>query len=476
MSEVKTAQITKLNILDARLEYIKSIKYDNGFEITSSDNIQKKKPKSIRLDDGIFSRKFGSTWGDDDAFTEKYRCECGKYKSTFNNNRICDNCGTKVQFVDDDLSIKGWLLLYDDKFIIHPILFSYIEGIIGESNLTGILTGPSINKNGVISYEENPDNPFHQIGMTQFTHRFDEILNYFFSKNKKEAKRLKYEHIMNNREKVFIQHIPVYQFKLRPQKIDGDDIFKDKINDDFHILQKNVISLRETNPNELLNTEGTLYKIQKEFNGICDSITNNIYNKSKSGMIRKHILGARLNYSARNVIVSYVDHKRSNEIAIPYLTALELYKPLLMNVLTKVNRITYERAESMLRKAKYRYDPIVYSAMMLMVRRSKRGLRLIINRNPTLSDGSVMCMKVVEIKSDIHDLTMAIPLRVLNKFNADFDGDVMNMIAVFDMETKNDKIKVFDPTQTHYISSNDGRYDSRMNLLGTEAIVLGNLL
>lgn len=470
------ARICKLNILDAKDEYELSMKYLNGFEITDSLNVIKKSPKSIRTENGIFSPKYGSTWGDDDAFADKYRCACGKFMSTCNDGRLCDECGTRVEYKDDDLDILGWLLMYDDNYIIHPILFSYIEGIIGKDPLDEILRGPSIDKNGNIIYEEEQtQNPYNRIGMRQFVKKFDEILSYFLKKKNNKSTKAKYALIMEHRAKVFIRHIPVYQFKMRPQKIDGDELFRDRINDDIQILQRNVLALRGMCDKQILSIESTLYKIQKEYNGICDSINKNIYNSNKTGTIRKYILGARMNYSARNVIVSYVDKKRSNEISLPYLTVLELYKPLIINVLTKSFNISYEKADCIIRKGKYRFDPQIYAVMMLLMKRSKLGLRVLINRNPGLSDGSIMCMKIVEIHKDIHDLTMAIPLRVLAKFNADFDGDVMNIYVIFDTSTKRDKIKVFDPKHVHYLSSNDGLYETRMNLTKSESIILGNL-
>ena len=52
---------------------------------------------------GIHSPLFGTDWLDDNAFADRYSCECGKMIGKIFKGRKCPECGTKVEFIDVNL-------------------------------------------------------------------------------------------------------------------------------------------------------------------------------------------------------------------------------------------------------------------------------------------------------------------------------------------------------------------------------------
>ena len=80
------------------------------------------------------------------------------------------------------------------------------------------------------------------------------------------------------------------------------------------------------------------------------------------------------------------------------------------------------------------------------------GLPIIINRNPTINFGSILSVKCIGINDDY---TMSISLLVLKVLAADFDGDTLNILYLYNKDLIEIADKVFSPRQM-FISRNDG--------------------
>ena len=91
--------------------------------------------------------------------------------------------------------------------------------------------------------------------------------------------------------------------------------------------------------------------------------------------------------------------------------------------------------------------------------------------NPSLNYGSILTMRVVEVKEDYSDLTLNVPLNVLGLLAADFDGDVMNIISIKTNEFRDYYNKLFNP-RLMMIDRNDGKFNRKMNLIKDQMIGL----
>ena len=82
--------------------------------------------------------------------------------------------------------------------------------------------------------------------------------------------------------------------------------------------------------------------------------------------------------------------------------------------------------------------------------------------NPSINIGSIMQMRIRNVKKDINDLTLSMSNNILSPFGADYDGDVLNIIAIFtDRQSKD--FKLFKP-QNLLVSMNDGKFNSEFSL------------
>ena len=96
-------------------------------------------------------------------------------------------------------------------------------------------------------------------------------------------------------------------------------------------------------------------------------------------MIKENILGGRLNYSSRNVIIP--DPKlKADEIELCYLTFLELYRYEILSHLCKMDDITISEANDIWFRASINFSKKVYEIMKYLIKKKK--VKMLINRNP----------------------------------------------------------------------------------------------
>ncbi|MEI2423253.1 hypothetical protein V6O07_23485 [Arthrospira platensis SPKY2] len=441
-----------------------------GFDITDRNGVDEKKN---RTENGIYSSKYGSNWGDENVFADKYACECRQTIGKRNEGEYCEECGTQVQYRDSNLKITGWITLKSDK-LIHPGMFLFLQSLIGTNRLANILKSElETNLKGdyiEIDFEEinksKDKERYNGIGLINFIIHFDEIIDFFYSKNKK--KKDVYDFILEHRDKVFVSHIPIYSSFIRPVVVTSERMSFFDINSIIEIFNVKCWRLNNEKKNMVLKDYyRTLESAQAELMDMYTSIRNSLV--GKKGDIRKNILGTRCNFTSRNVIVP-LSGTRINEIELPYSGFLELYKPEIINLLIKMSGITMYEALTVWNRGSEVFDKRLYEIMNLLI--TKGDLYVGINRNPTIEYGSILAMKVVRVSKDIDNYCMAIPLQVLGPLAGDFDGDVLNIISFKGKDMIAAARLKFDPRLNMQISRIDGEFNDRVSLIKDQTISL----
>lgn len=171
----------------------------------------------------------------------------------------------------------------------------------------------------------------------------------------------------------------------------------------------------------------------------------------KEGLIRGEMLGGSLNYTSRNVIVPDPT-LHDNEIDLSYHTFLEVFKYKIIYYIMKLDDIMLSKAYTIWKEAS-KFNEKVYNIMMYIIR--KEDVRILINRNPTLNFYSMLLMKVRMIKPSGTDYALSVPLSILPGLNADFDGDILNIIGMVD-KALSYMFRKFDPIRRMIISRDSG--------------------
>ncbi|MCH9613452.1 MAG: DNA-directed RNA polymerase subunit beta' [Chlamydiia bacterium] len=146
--------------------------------------------------------------------------------------------------------------------------------------------------------------------------------------------------------------------------------------------------------------------------------------KGKSGRFRQNLLGKRVDYSGRSVIIVGPELK-FNQCGLPKQMALELFEPFIVKRLqTKGYVYTIRSAKKMIQ----RKDPEVWDVLEEII----KGHPVLLNRAPTLHRLGIQAFEPVLIEGKairIHPL-------VCSAFNADFDGDQMAVHVPLSVEAQ----------------------------------------
>ena len=145
--------------------------------------------------------------------------------------------------------------------------------------------------------------------------------------------------------------------------------------------------------------------------------------KGKHGRFRQNLLGKRVDYSGRSVIVVGPNLK-IHQCGLPKLMALELFKPFIIGELMKREGTTLKSAKKMLEKVR----PEIWD----ILEKVTQAHPVMLNRAPTLHRLGIQAFEPVLIEGkaiQLHPLTCA-------AFNADFDGDQMAVHVPLSLESQ----------------------------------------
>ena len=178
--------------------------------------------------------------------------------------------------------------------------------------------------------------------------------------------------------------------------------------------------------------------------------------KGKQGRFRQNLLGKRVDYSGRSVIVAG-PHLRLHQCGIPKKMALELFKPFIYNKLELLGHVTtIKSARKMVEKG----DRVVWDVLEDVV----TEYPVILNRAPTLHRLGMQAFEAVLIEGKAIQLH---PL-VCMAFNADFDGDQMAVHVPLSVEAQTEARVLMMSTNNILSPANGGPV-----IIPTQDIVLG---
>ena len=442
----------------------------NGFLITepADMSLDGEKRKSLY---GPRSVLYGTTYSDEQSFAERYRCDCGAYIGRVYEGEWCENCQSYVRKRDINISFTGWISLEPAR-VIAPLYYNILANAIGKKVFDeAVRVRQKVDRDGhrskVTEKDFDDDNqplyPYSCWGVDEIYNNIEDFLDYFIKKKKntKNAKIL--QKIRDNEiDNIFTSHIPVYSTFLRPQSMTSESFYYTGV--DRHI--NTIFKLSEHLKDSLdIERPVILSHIQYRVNALWD-INFDLLN-GKDGHIRDQLLGGGLNYTSRNVIVPDIS-LRDDEIDMSYHTFYVLFKNKIIRYIQVTNNCTLSEAKNEYRK-NYHANPKMLRIMQMIV--DKEQLCVLINRNPTLNYYSLVLMSIRYVKEDDDDFTLSIPLSILPGLNADFDGDILNIIGC-----QNDFIKhvfrKFRPIERMIISRDSGYLNEYFSIAKEQKIDL----
>jgi DNA-directed RNA polymerase subunit beta' len=439
-----------------------------------------KKPETINYRtfkperDGLFCAKiFGPV--------KDYECLCGKYKRLKHRGVICEKCGVEVTLSKVRRERMGhidlaspvahiWFLkslpsrlgMVLDMTLRDIERVLYFEGyVVTEPGMTPLNKCQLLTEDDYLSKVEEYGDEFKASmgaeGIRDLLRSIDinnevESLRAELSKTtsdtklKKISKRLKvleaFQRSGIKPEWMIMEVLPVLPPELRPLvPLDGGRFATSDLND----LYRRVIN-RNNRLKRLLELKAPEIIVRNEKRMLQESVDSLLDNgrrgkamtgankrplksladmiKGKSGRFRQNLLGKRVDYSGRSVIVVGPQLKL-HQCGLPKKMALELFKPFVFNKLEIMGLATTIKAA---KKMVEDEEPIVWDFLEEVIREHP----VMLNRAPTLHRLGIQAFEPVLIEGkaiQLHPLVCA-------AFNADFDGDQMAVHVPLSLEAQ----------------------------------------
>ena len=439
-------------------------------KIRSWSHGEVKKPETINYrtlkpeKDGLFCEKiFGPT--------KDYECSCGKYKRIRYKGVVCEKCGVEVTkskvrrermghielaapvshiWYFKGIPSKMGLLLDMSPRVLEKILYfaSYVVINPGE---TEYYEKQELSESEYSQALDNyPDDTEFQAEMgaeavkkllanmdlkKEYESLMKELEDAKGQKKVRISRRLEVVDAFltsgNKPEWMILDVLPVMPPELRPMvQLEGGRFATSDLND----LYRRVIN-RNNRLKRLLDIGAPEIIVRNEKRMLQEAVDALIDNgrrgravtgasnrnmkslsdllKGKSGRFRQNLLGKRVDYSGRSVIVVGPNLK-FNQCGLPQEMALELFKPFIMNkVVEKDLAHNLKSAKKMVEKK----DPRVYEILEDVI----KDHPVLLNRAPTLHRLGIQAFEPVLVEGKAMKLhPLACPA-----FNADFDGDQM---------------------------------------------------
>ncbi|MBQ7548200.1 MAG: DNA-directed RNA polymerase subunit beta' [Clostridia bacterium] len=429
-------------------------------EVTKPETINYRTLKPEK--DGLFcERIFGPT--------KDWECHCGKYKRVRHKGIICDRCGVEVTKSKVRRERMGHIELAAP--VSHIWYFKGIPSRIGlvlditPRNLEKVLyfadyivTDPGdtpLEKKQILDekmyqeYRERYEDDFKagmgaeavkdllaDVDLDALSEELREELHS--SSGQKRAKALKRLEVIeafrasgNRPEWMILDVVPVIPPEIRPMvQLDGGRFATSDLND----LYRRVIN-RNNRLKKLLELGAPDIIVRNEKRMLQEAVDALIDNgrrgrpvtgpnnralkslsdmlKGKQGRFRQNLLGKRVDYSGRSVIVVGPELKLY-QCGLPKEMALELFKPFVMKRLVETEKAgNVKSARKMVEKS----HPDVWDALEIVI----KDHPVMLNRAPTLHRLGIQAFEPVLVEGRAIKLH---PL-VCTAFNADFDGDQM---------------------------------------------------
>ena len=246
-----------------------------------------------------------------------------------------------------------------------------------------------------------------------------------------EAFRQANTHVVNKPEWMIVKIVPVIPPELRPLvPLDGGRFATSDLNDLYRrviirnnrlkrlieikapdVILRNEKRMLQESVDSLFDNSRKSNAVKTESNRALKSLSDSL--KGKQGRFRQNLLGKRVDYSARSVIVVGPELKL-HECGLPKEMAAELFKPFIIRKM--IERGIVKTVKSA-KKIVDRKEPIVWDILENVL----KGHPVMLNRAPTLHRLGIQAFqpKLIEGKAiQLHPL-------VCTAFNADFDGDQM---------------------------------------------------
>ena len=391
------------------------------------------------VEDKEYIRELVTTRYSSDMITLLPSCRCGVTKGEFSVGVKCTYCNTVVKSsVENDIEPTVWFRKPDGvQQLINPIIWIMLKARFKTSGfnviqwLTDTTYRPSVKQPRVVNKIVEAG---IQRGYNYFVQNFDSIMQFLFSLKDfpKKNDRTLQDLIRDNRHVVFSDYIPIPNKSLLIIEKTNVGVYVDpiivKAVDAMEMLVSIDKNFHDQNPRVKENrTTKALSKLADFY-----ELFFRLNLSPKPGQFRRHVFGTRTNFAFRAVISSLTDTHSYDEIHVPWGIGLTAFRPHLVSKLMKMG-MDINSAIGLLLGHVEKYHPLLDKLLNELIQEAPdKSIYVLLQRNPSLLQGSAQRVRITKFKTDPSDHTISLSILIVKAYNADFDGDALNASIALD--------------------------------------------
>lgn len=386
-------------------------------------------------------RDFITTRYSSDMLSILPSCQCGETKGEYVVGCICESCKTQVRsVVDEDIEPLVWFRVPEGVFkLISPIVwimlknrfkksgFNIIQWLCDTTYRPNVRTPKLVNEMVEMGFQR---------GYNYFCQNFDSIMAKLFEMRAFKLKKGQHDYLqellLDYRDRIFSNFLPLPNKSL---------LIIEKSNVGIYIDMSIVGAIDAIEMITSIDSPMSEHSVRTKENRAVKAIVklSEFYESffksnlsGKPGILRKHVFGSRTHFAFRAVVTSLTNAHEYDEIHIPWGIGVTAFRPHLMNKLLK-RGFDHNAAIGFLYGHVEKYHPLLDEIFNELITESEfNGIPCIIQRNPSLLQGSAQLVRVKKVKPDPSDHTVSLSILIVTSMNCDFDGDALNLSIAID--------------------------------------------
>jgi len=416
------------------------------------------------LEESINHTLFGPIGSD--TFSLVAQCSCGALTGSDDLGRTCKKCNTQASTLwasDSSYPFKRWIKLPEGVKFFHPLLMYQLIRALPVPKMHKRYKPAGSNKvremttvDWILDITTPIPDYLHDIpgrGMTYVAEHFMEVMQYLIGKMRPAQVDSFREFLFRYQERWLMDKLPIIAPSLQRINFNNENTtyaLVDSVSPMFREVYSGLCSIvtsqRVGSKLTRYNKDRRLYKLYKKYL----EYTNELLKSKAIGkykLIRQGAISNRWHYSGRTVSAPIVDMHYYDEIRIPWVMAVVVYKSFILNILLNRYRLSLTEAQTMWSIAKstmpcelddessteVRESVLMVQEVLdtiLLEFRTKGGLKggpCLINRNPSIRH---LALQLVFAVGYSQSKSLHVSSMIFSRPNTDADGDNMSLFFI----------------------------------------------
>ena len=418
------------------------------------------------------------------------RCACGELHNRYSKGVVCSQCNTEVVDVFSDYRPIVWMRTIEGcPPFMNPGFVVYMNNNLKlGANLIKWMGNrqynPTLNPHDTIIFAELKKLPNFERTYTYLVENFITILTTILVNNKKNQitvmEVIKYvKEDLAGPNKIFTHYLPIIHKKFSVKEHTSKGKYYSPATIRVTDIALTLMKYRfETSP--ILRERATVNIIE----GVAElaTETTNGFLGTKEGFARQQMMGMRSHFSSRAVVSAICGQHKYDEAQLPWSLSVVFLRPFLMNKLIR-RGYTNKAANTLLFNSVMRYDKTIHELFDEILDDSdlnngtewgRRGIKILVHRNPSQNSASFMVLRATKIKTSIFDDTIGLPMLTWPNANGDVDGDHGNIKLIEDEYMYNLLHKLHPSTAPLAVSNSVDKIYGKCNIPETMVTMVRN--